>query len=90
MIGILEHIQDRPVKIIYPQILLDIQQEAGHLLPFTHQPYIGLAPGAGRRHKCWSFENYINLVNDLYKKSFIPVILLGHQNKNGRTSFNRL
>ncbi|MBI1954577.1 MAG: glycosyltransferase family 9 protein [Proteobacteria bacterium] len=46
-------------------------------MSYTHQPYIGLAPGAGGRHKCWPLENYINLANDLYKKGFIPVVLLG-------------
>jgi ADP-heptose:LPS heptosyltransferase len=39
--------------------------------------YIGLAPGAGGRHKCWPRDNFVELARLLAKQGFTPAVLLG-------------
>ncbi|MTJ80113.1 MAG: glycosyltransferase family 9 protein [Telmatospirillum sp.] len=39
--------------------------------------YVGLAPGAGGKHKCWPLENYIALAMRQVKAGRVPVIFLG-------------
>ena len=39
--------------------------------------YIGLAPGAGGRNKCWPLENYVALAQDQAGKGRCPVFILG-------------
>ncbi len=39
--------------------------------------YVGLAPGAGGRHKCWPLERFIALAGDLAGAGWQPVLLLG-------------
>lgn len=39
--------------------------------------YVGIAPGAGGKHKCWPLENYIALAMRQVKAGRVPVILLG-------------
>ncbi|BAE51652.1 glycosyltransferase family 9 protein [Paramagnetospirillum magneticum] len=51
-----------------------IEAEAERLLPAGPR-YVGLAPGAGGRWKCWPLERYIALAAGL--KDAVPVFLLG-------------
>lgn len=39
--------------------------------------YVGFAPGAGGRHKCWPLEYYIDLARKQVEKGRIPVFILG-------------
>jgi ADP-heptose:LPS heptosyltransferase len=39
--------------------------------------YIGLAPGAGGRHKCWPLERYIALARHQVGQDRVPVFILG-------------
>ena len=39
--------------------------------------YIGLAPGAGGRHKCWPLDRYVALAGSIAAKGQVPVFLLG-------------
>ena len=39
--------------------------------------YVGLAPGAGGKHKCWPLERFCSLGASLSTKGFVPVFLLG-------------
>ena len=49
---------------------------ARRLLP-DEPVYVGIAPGAGGREKCWPLENFIELARDLAERGRVPVFLLG-------------
>lgn len=49
---------------------------AEKLLP-SGRIYIGLAPGAGGKHKCWPLDNYLALANQLAEQGIVPVVFLG-------------
>lgn len=53
-----------------------IEAEAERRLPYGPL-YVGLAPGAGGKHKCWPLDNYIALAMRLAKSGRVPVMLLG-------------
>lgn len=53
-------------------------QAADALLPQGPR-YIGLAPGAGGKDKCWPRERYLELARRLVGLGFVPVLLLGPQ-----------
>jgi ADP-heptose:LPS heptosyltransferase len=54
-------------------------QAAASLLP-PGPTYIGLAPGAGNRDKCWPFENYCAVATAL--GAAVPVFILGPDEKD--------
>jgi len=54
-------------------------QAASALLP-PGPTYIGLAPGAGNRDKCWPFENYVGVAKSL--REIVPVFILGPDEKD--------
>jgi ADP-heptose:LPS heptosyltransferase len=51
-------------------------EAAAALLP-TSPAYVGLAPGAGGKNKCWPLERYTELARRLSSKNLTPVIFLG-------------
>jgi len=51
---------------------------AAALLP-AGQRYIGLAPGAGDKRRCWPLERYLELAAELSARGDTPVFLLGPQ-----------
>jgi ADP-heptose:LPS heptosyltransferase len=51
-------------------------QAAARLLP-EGPTYIGLAPGAGGRHKCWPLERYVELGRAIAAGGRTPVFILG-------------
>ena len=53
-------------------------EAAAALLP-SGPRYIGLAPGAGGKQKCWPRERYLELAQRLAGLGFVPVLLLGPQ-----------
>lgn len=54
----------------------DIDAEVGRLLP-PGATYVGLAPGAGGRHKCWPLESYLELGHRIAAAGHVPVVILG-------------
>ncbi|HIJ64059.1 MAG TPA: glycosyltransferase family 9 protein [Rhodospirillaceae bacterium] len=44
--------------------------------------YIGFAPGAGGRHKCWPLDNFIALAMRQGKAGRVPVMFLGPQEQS--------
>lgn len=52
----------------------EAEAEAERLLP-PGPRYVGFAPGAGGKHKCWPLDRYIELAGRL--KDAVPVFLLG-------------
>lgn len=50
--------------------------QAAALLPDGPR-YVGLAPGAGGRHKCWPLDNFVALGEQLARDGLVPVVLLG-------------
>lgn len=55
------------------------KEEAMALLPEDGRRYVGLAPGAGGRHKCWPLESYLELGRRLEQRGLTPVFLIGPQ-----------
>lgn len=49
---------------------------ADRLLP-AGPTYVGLAPGAGGKHKCWPLERYCQVAGTVAARGMIPVVLLG-------------
>lgn len=54
----------------------DCRAAAAHELP-PGPRYIGIAPGAGDRSKCWPLERFIALAGELRRRGCTPVLLLG-------------
>jgi ADP-heptose:LPS heptosyltransferase len=50
--------------------------EAGRRLP-PGLPYVGFAPGAGGRHKCWPRDRYLAVAAHFLARGWQPVFLLG-------------
>ena len=59
-----------------PQLDHGFAAEAKRRLP-AGPVYIGLAPGAGGRHKCWPLENFIALARAQLLGGRAPVFILG-------------
>lgn len=59
----------------------DLEAAAQVLLPAAFEAggprYVGLAPGAGGRHKCWPLDRYLDLGHRLSEAGYVPVVLLG-------------
>ena len=53
-----------------------VEAAAALLLP-QGRDYVGLAPGAGGRHKCWPLANYLELARRLTARGLTPVFILG-------------
>lgn len=53
-----------------------IEAEADRLLP-PGPRYVGFAPGAGGRHKCWPLDRYLALAAEMAGEGLVPVVLLG-------------
>ncbi|HTY66099.1 MAG TPA: glycosyltransferase family 9 protein [Alphaproteobacteria bacterium] len=59
-----------------PELPAALRDTSQHLLP-DGRTYIGLAPGAGGRHKCWPLERFIALARLLRTQGKVPVFILG-------------
>lgn len=55
---------------------VDAERLADGLLP-PNSIYVGFAPGAGGRHKCWPLERFIQLAGQHAAEGRVPVFLLG-------------
>lgn len=64
---------DAPLNL--PEEALEV---AERLLPV--QPgavYVGLAPGAGGKHKCWPLDHFVTTARSLSQSGRVPVFILG-------------
>jgi ADP-heptose:LPS heptosyltransferase len=77
MLDLIEVASGRPARGDAP-LRLDPQTvaAAARLLP-DGPGYVGLAPGAGGRHKCWPLERFVALGRDLAARGRVPVFILG-------------
>jgi ADP-heptose:LPS heptosyltransferase len=77
MLDLIELSTGRPARSDVP-LRLDqaVEAEAEHRLP-DGAVYVGLAPGAGGKHKCWPLENFIALAMRQVTAGRVPVIFLG-------------
>ena len=67
----------RPVVMTAPAPLpSDVTAQAARLLP-PGPSYIGFAPGAGNRFKCWPLDRYIDLARRQRARGRVPVFILG-------------
>jgi ADP-heptose:LPS heptosyltransferase len=77
MLELLELASGKPADCSRPLTLdAETEAEAERRLPYGPL-YVGLAPGAGGKHKCWPLDNYIALAMRLAKQGRVPVMLLG-------------
>jgi ADP-heptose:LPS heptosyltransferase len=77
MLDLVEVASDGPARPDAP-LSLDVATgcAAAELLP-SGPAYVGLAPGAGGREKCWPLANYIALAAGLVRDGAVPVFILG-------------
>lgn len=59
-----------------PPLPAEWRDRARALLP-DGPAYIGLAPGAGGRHKCWPLENFAAIARVELQRQRVPVFILG-------------
>jgi ADP-heptose:LPS heptosyltransferase len=62
--------------------------EAGRRLP-PGMPYLGLAPGAGGRHKCWPRDRYLAVAAHFLARGWQPVFLLGPAERDWESEITR-
>lgn len=91
------HLLNRLFSLVSPITDLNKAPPFGLDLPSIYQekwasyfssphPYIGLAPGAGNRERCWPLDSFITLVK-IYEGTFLtPVFILGPNEKEWEMS----
>jgi len=62
----------------------DLLEEAHGRLPDGPR-YVGLAPGAGGKHKCWPLANYLEIGVRLAAEGWTPVFLIGPAERDWET-----
>jgi ADP-heptose:LPS heptosyltransferase len=77
MLDLVELASGKPVSFGTP-LELDglVVEAAGRALP-PGPVYVGFAPGAGGKHKCWPMENFITLARIQAGRGRVPVFILG-------------
>ena len=70
----------RGVAAVDPILL----QEASRRLP-GGQRYVGLAPGAGGKHKCWPLDRFIALARQQIEAGRRPVFFVGPEERSWET-----
>jgi len=85
MFALLEAASGQPVAVppalkLAPELLA----EAERRLPAGPR-YVGLAPGAGGKHKCWPLGNYVDIGVKLAAEGFVPVFLIGPAERDWET-----
>ena len=77
LLGLVELASGRPAEAPAPLALDPVAEwAAAELLP-PGRCYIGFAPGAGGRHKCWPLDRFIAVAADMVAQGRVPVFLLG-------------
>ena len=67
------------IKVPPPPLPLEKKYRtlAKKALPEKHSKYIGFAPGAGDKRKCWKLNNFITVAKHFSHKKINPVFFLG-------------
>lgn len=85
MFALLEAASGRPVPAPPPLALSsDLLAEAARRLPDGPR-YVGLAPGAGGKHKCWPLTHYLDVGGRLATQGVTPVFLIGPAERDWET-----
>jgi len=85
MFALLEAASGQAVPAPAPLALsADLLAEAARRLPEGPR-YIGLAPGAGGKHKCWPLGNYLDVGVKLTEEGYTPVFLIGPAERDWET-----
>lgn len=85
MFALLEAASGEPVPPPPPlRLAPDLLAEAELRLPAGPR-YVGLAPGAGGKHKCWPLGNYLEIGTRLAAKGLTPVFLVGPAERDWET-----
>ena len=85
MYALLEAASGKPVAVPPPVSLSsELLAEAMKRLPDGPR-YIGLAPGAGGKHKCWPLGNYLEIGVKLAGEGWTPVFLIGPAERDWET-----
>lgn len=67
----------RPCEPVFDfELPADHLRAAAELLP-GGRDYVGFAPGAGGRHKCWPLERFVEVASRTRAEGSVPVFLLG-------------
>ena len=77
MLDLLELASAQPPMPDAPLTLDETERQAAAAALPDGPVYVGLAPGAGGRVKCWPLENYIALAQDQIARGRAPVFILG-------------
>ena len=85
MFALLEAASGQPVPVP-PALKLapGLLAEAERRLPAGPR-YVGLAPGAGGKHKCWPLGNYLDMGGRLAAEGLTPVFLIGPAERDWET-----
>src|SRR5690606_12859296 len=77
MLDLLELASGKPAETDAP-LAIDAAARAAAEAALPPGPvYVGLAPGAGGRHKCWPLENFTALARRQLDQGRVPVFILG-------------
>ena len=77
LLDLVELASGRPVEAVAPLAIDPAFESAAESLLPAGPRYVGLAPGAGTRQKCWPLDRYIALARELKQAAVTPVFLLG-------------
>ncbi len=85
MFALLEAASGQPVPVPPPlRLAPELLAEAERRLPAGPR-YVGLAPGAGGKHKCWPLGNYLDIGGKLAAEGCTPVFLIGPAERDWET-----
>ena len=85
MFALLEAASGKPVPVPPPvRPAAGLLAEAEKRLPAGPR-YVGLAPGAGGKHKCWPLGNYLDVGGNLAADGLTPVFLIGPAERDWET-----
>ncbi|MCC7048587.1 MAG: glycosyltransferase family 9 protein [Alphaproteobacteria bacterium] len=77
MLDLIEAAAGAPARPDAPLRLDAASTDAARRLLPDGAAYVGLAPGAGGRHKCWPLDRFVELAQRIAKSGRVPVFILG-------------
>lgn len=82
LIRLLEILKGKPIKAPAHKgsFLEDLKAEIQSYFS-TDETYVGLAPGAGNRKKCWPLDRFIEVAHSIENEGKVPVFILGPAEK---------
>lgn len=79
ILGLIQRVAGREVSLVHSlPIPVRYHESARQLLP-EGPIYIGLAPGAGARQKCWPLDRFVALAEAQIRSHRVPVFFIGPQ-----------